>query len=580
MTDETIRRQPQVYVVETVQKADTQMVAGTPFSYEDQFDTLYFSETNQQGIALMPPYNPTKLKQIAHENNTLLQCVQCMEVNVDGTGYVVTPRNPDDSSNAKEEDTLESFFDTPFPNETWISIRRKIRNDLETTGNAYLEVLRTLDGTIAMLRYQETDFMRLCRLSEPRLVDKTVIRAGKPVTLKLWMRERAFVQIIGMRKVYYREFGASRGLNSSTGVWADGSLPMDVSATEIIHFKASPGVGTPYGIPRWENNLPAALGSRKAEILNLEYFDTGGLPPAIVLVEGGILAEEVATALKAYLSGTASSKQRAVVVEALSNTGTLDSAGQIRIRVERFGASASDALFMKYDVSTQDRMRLSFRLPPLFLGDTVGHNFATAEASYLLAENQVFAPERDAFDAMVDRMVLRSMGMETMTVKSKPISIRDVTQQLAAMGMVKDIVDGENLVHSVNTAVDLELKYKEPEPVPSTLPGAPKPGQPAAQPGQPAPGADKNPPQGNGKDGEQKLSVDDLVEHVLRLQGLSDEAPEYSDSDVAQLLKSLEPEDLMVFRQKLSEKTYGPVVKNAKGLMDLTGCVAAFLYSN
>ena len=556
--------------IELVLKEDTQMVAGGVTTYEDQFDALYYSEANINGVALLPPYNPCRLKSITHENNTLLQCIDTMMVNVDSTGITASPRNRDDTVDTREEDIILSFFGDPSPGTSWITIRRRLRNDREATGNAYLEVLRAIDGTLAFVRHQEADYMRLCRLSEPRLVTKTLTRGGKEVSMKMWVRERSFVQILGSRKMFFREFGASRDIDAETGKWAaEGErLPPEKAGTEIIHFAGSPAINSPYGVPRWINNLPSALGSRKAELLNMEYFDSGGLPPALILVEGGSLASDVSEALKSYLAGSASQKQRAMVVEAFANSGSIDATGQVRIRVERFGANPNDAMFMKYDQSTRESIRQAYRLPPLFLGDAAGHNFATAKASILITEAQVFRPEREDFDATIDLTLCKALGCLKMTHLSNPINVKDIAEQVLALTLVKDKVEGESLVQVISTELGLDLKYREPDPVVPPV----APGQPQLDPGQQQPpGPDATTTKKN------EWDVDALVEAVLSLQGLSDMPPTFSDSDLVQVVRSLGEEEVQEFRRKVAERTFGSYADGLRGIYSLTGCVADFL---
>jgi capsid portal protein len=53
---------------------------------------------------------------------------------------------------------------------------------------------------------------------------------------------------------------------------------------------------------------------------------------------------------------------------------------------------------------------MAFRIPPILLGMLDRANFAIVYASYLVAENQVFRPERDLFDEMVNRLILPELG--------------------------------------------------------------------------------------------------------------------------------------------------------------------------
>ena len=147
---------------------------------------------------------------------------------------------------------------------------------------------------------------------------------------------------------------------------------------------------TPYGIPRWINQLPSALGSRKAEEQNLDFLDSGGIPAAIIFINGGQVATDSSSTLKDYVSGKNRQKNKAVVVELQSTSGTIDKAGSTSVQVERFGSETiKDSMYRNYDKDCEEHVRLAFRLPPIFLGKASDYNYATAVVAYQVAEAQV-----------------------------------------------------------------------------------------------------------------------------------------------------------------------------------------------
>lgn len=241
-----------------------------------------------------------------------------------------------------ELEMLEHFFNEPFPGMSFTTIRRKLRVDMESTGNGYLEVIRNMAGEVVFVRHLESVTMRLVKLDAPTNVEVTVTRGGKEVKATLPMRERRFAYKIGAHLVYYREFGSSRQVNRKTGAWiepeSDDNKNIELLGSEVLHFSVYKDFRTHYGMPRWINQLPSIMGSRKAEEFNLEFFDAGGLPPAIIFVQGGALVGGVKEQLQQYLSGKASSKHRAAIVEVMSTSGSLDSSGTVSVKVERFGA--------------------------------------------------------------------------------------------------------------------------------------------------------------------------------------------------------------------------------------------------
>ncbi len=458
------KRKSTVTLVAARKAADTKLFTnGADAIPEDSFAGSYMtaSSTNNTSI-IEPTYKPGTLKYLCQQNNILGQCVDAMEVNVAGTGHkIVLPEGK--AENEKEKSTLEEFFSEPYPGKSMVTIRREIDRDKEESGNGYMQVIRNAMDEVVMCNSLDSESMRCLRLDDPVYAEKTITRKGVEITVSVHTRERRFVQIINGKKTYFKEFGASRDLDKTTGLWApEGKrLPIKDRASEVIHFTLTKEPKSPYGVPRWINQLPSVLGSRKAEEFNLEFFDAGGLPPVLVLVQGGYLGDEVKDALTAHLSGSKASKHRAAIVEATSSSGSLDSTGTVQIRVERFGSDRQkDAMFQEYDRNTGNHIRVSFRLPGLFLGMSEDYNFATALTSYMVAEAQVFAPERFEFDEVMNNTIVKALGAKDYRFQSLPISLADTATQIKAIELTlgKGVLL-ENSIDLLNQITGLKLEY-------------------------------------------------------------------------------------------------------------------------
>lgn len=321
--------------------------------------------------------------------------------------------------------------------------------------------------------------MRLLRLDQPRPVNRKLIRGGKEITMKVLDRQRRYAQVVGRSKVrYFKEFGVKDKLDATNGKWlsenADAEnekgkefftsqiAPGD-EANELIHFTAIPDVMTPYGVPRWINQLPSALGSRKAEEFNLEFFDHGGLPPAMILIMGGQLSNDSRTELTNYLAGKAKMKQRGVITEIFAASGDLGSAGNVKVSVERFGDERQkDSMFGTYDDRCADHIRTGYRLPPMFLGLSEAYNFATAYTAYMIAEAQVFAPERKEFDEIINLNVMKELDANDEYVyRSKGLNVVDVEQKLKGLELSKDYMNPSSFINSMNEIVRSDFVPKE-----------------------------------------------------------------------------------------------------------------------
>lgn len=577
---------------------------------EDEFQGLYegVNGVDANFALIKPPYDFWRLEDLVFQNNALGPCVDAMVANIDGTGFSLNfdgkPEAELQEADKAILDRIKEFFDEPFPGMSFTTMRARLRRDLEVTGNAYLEVLRNATGELVFVRPVEAKTVRLVRLDNPSVVDVKVQRNGVEMSVKVMMRERRYCQRINNIAVYFKDFGASRDLNKNSGSWADAkSLPADQRATEIIHFTLDKDVLTPYGVPRWISQLPSVLGSREAEEHNLSYFESGGIPPIMMLVQGGAMAPEAVKALNDLFSGKAKSKQRAAVIEAHSTSGSLDAANNVRVTVERFGSERQqDSMFEGYGEKCEARIRGSFRLPPLFVGKAGDYSFATAFASYTVAEAQVFDPERREFDEQINMKLMRELvpaGKGKVVFRSNPLAVKDATQQLTAVQAAKaaSAIDGEQFVDLMNQIVNLQMTFSQEAEDKAAEAAAAAPAFMAAQVdenGNPVgkPATAKKPtetpegeptPGGNPSTKKVAKSAEGIVALGQELSGLLRQG---KDADRTMLQKALQDAaslsdgEVKMLKTVLAVQSYSDPENDVEGLGEIAGCALAIMASN
>jgi hypothetical protein len=161
------------------------------------------------------------------------------------------------------------------------------------------------------------------------------------------------------------------------------------------------------------------------------------------------------------------------VFEMEPSGGTLDSPGASKVTVERFGADRQhDSMFENYDNKCEVRVRRSFRLPPIFVGQAADYSFATAFASYTVAEAQVFRPERDEFDEVVSIKLIPALGYPGYKIISKAMTIEDATLRLQGLevALLTKQVDAADVLNEINNTVGTKLKVSLSKPDPDLLP--------------------------------------------------------------------------------------------------------------
>lgn len=605
---------------------DLGAIRSTALTVDDDFDKFFKDNALQQKVNIIqPPINQNTLSGLTQLNNALFPAIEAMVTNIDGTGAVIKLKEEETGEEMSEEDEatkkrLVEFFDEVFPGESFVTLRKKLRRDLETVGNAYIEVMRNIAGDLVFLRHIRAKNVRLIKLDDPVNKKVQIERDGNRMEVMILAAERRYAQIVGNQIVFFREMNSTRQLHKTEGLW-EGSekfpivQPMD-RANEVIHLTLIPDIQSAYGIPRWVPQMPSVLGSRQAEEHNLEFFNSGGIPPVLITIAGGRAATEGAAIIDAFFSGQSKNKRRGVVMEIETTGGTLDKEGAAtKVEVHRFGAEqVKDSMFEKYDERCEKRVRRAFRLPPLFVGMTEDFNFATAFASYTVAEAQVFQPERFEFDEMVNNLIMPDLDKSgKFEFHSLPITVNDTGNRIEAIKLALEAgaIGPEGVVDALNDLVNLELVFDKdaafvdisgtvvnaPGAKPGTTPNA-KPGaKPGAQPGKPpATGAGSSVPTdiaaseegtvvpilkpSHPKDKKKKTATE-LVELASRANELMQSGNRSENADRMILLSAdiseLDFEETATFNSVLSVMQFKSVDNDPSGLARLAGCSLAVI---
>ena len=431
--------------------------------------------------AIEPPYDPEALCLLMEHSNSLRQNVDAYATNIDGFGHRLEPAIDFDADDADQRvgDTiylerlaardkgdlpneseleptddevagrkrelqqlarierarLESFFDFCCFDHSFVDLRRRTRQDLEVTGNAFWEVLRDGRGDIARLVYVPSYSVRLLPLDTAPVEVEDRVRIS-PVTFEkvsARRRLRRYLQIQGAERVYFKSLGDPRVVSRKTGRVFENiealldANPDDGPASELIHY-AVHSPRSPYGVPRWVGTLLAVLGSRQMEEVNFLYFENKSVPPLALLVSGGRLSEASVPRIERFIEENLKGKtnfHKVLILEAEAGSGAGDNA-RAKIELKPLtDAQQQDALFQVYDERNIDKVGSAFRLPKLLRGESKDFNRATAESALRFAEDQVFQPERDEFDFLMNRRLLADMGIRFWRFRSQTPVTRD-----------------------------------------------------------------------------------------------------------------------------------------------------------
>lgn len=365
---------------------------------------------------------------------------------------------------------LENWFDFVCQDHSFVSLRMMTRVDKELMGYGYWEAVRNKLGKIQELKYVQAHTVRL--LPQGDWVEVTAKVKSSAVAYKAVQKKRRFrryVQIREGKTIWFKEFGDTRLMSADTGGYFADEAEMVKKesakarkATEILEFKVHTSRGA-YGVPRWIGNMMSVQGSAAQEFSNLVHFENQTIPDMVVMVEGGTLAgeakAEIESALKDRLKGK--KKHTVIVLQALpaENAGADTDGGKVRIKIQPLAKEQQqDALFMEYDRVNRDKIGESFRLPKLLRGDVADVNRASAWASLEFAEKQVFGPERNEFDWMIDRKILPELDAKYHTFESRGPDLTDPEVTARVLRSLENIITPAEARRAAGAILGDELK--------------------------------------------------------------------------------------------------------------------------
>jgi capsid portal protein len=203
---------------------------------------------------ITPPWNLYELANYYDTSFANHAAIDAKVENIVGLGYEfkVSPRtmmrleaSEDNSATQKARKRIErakiemrDWLESLNDDDSFTATMEKVYTDLQSTGNGYLEIGRTTRGEIGYVGHIPATTMRVRRLKD------------------------GYVQIIGNKIVYFRNFGAKN----------PNPLTTDSRPNEIIHFKQYSPLNTFYGVPDIMSAINSLHGDSLASQYNIDYF--------------------------------------------------------------------------------------------------------------------------------------------------------------------------------------------------------------------------------------------------------------------------------------------------------------------
>lgn len=371
-------------------------------------------EAYNAGDWITPRHDMRGLAKLVENSTILPQCIRAYKNNIAGFGIGVryTEDTEETPEMAAEFARAEEIIELLTTEQDTKEVFEDIIEARETFGIAYVEVIRNVAGEVVQIEFiKETPSVQKTRPLEP-YISTTYYHHGQEVERK--KRYCKYKQEIGGKVVYFKEFGDPRVMDMRDGKYLEEgqTLELEHQANELLEF----AIGTePYGTVRWIGQVLGVDGSRRAEMLNNNYFINGRHTPLMIMVKGGTLSDESFAKLQQYINDIKgeAGQHAFIVLETEATDGRTDFDQQQRPEIEVKDLASilqKDELFQDYLDNNRRKVQSAFQLPDLYVGYTTDFNRATAQTAQEVTEEQVFQPERKSLAWAINNRLLNGYG--------------------------------------------------------------------------------------------------------------------------------------------------------------------------
>jgi len=336
---------------------------------------------------VQPPYNMLYLAQLYDVSPYHHSAVNAKAANVVGLGYKFeetwstkqkveaamdkSPKALDKLRGKLEEAKVElrEFIESLNSDDSFIENMKKVFIDLESTGNAYLEVGRTATGKIGYIGHIPTTTMRIRRHRD------------------------GFVQVVYNRYTFFRNFGDTE---------TPDQIGTDPQPNEVIHFKVFTPSNTYYGIPDILSAKNALAGDEFAQRFNLDYFENKAVPRYIITVKGAKLTADAERKLLEFFQTGLKGRNHRTLYIPLPSDGEN---ARVEFNMEPIEAGVQDSSFKNYAVENRDRILIAHRVPISKIGMPQGVSLANAKDADKTFKEQVCRPRQEELEVKINKII-------------------------------------------------------------------------------------------------------------------------------------------------------------------------------
>lgn len=273
-------------------------------------------------------------------------------------------RNRIERAKLQLREWLESLND----DDSFIKTMEKVYTDVQATGNGYIEIGRTVKGEIGYVGHIPSTTMRVRRLKD------------------------GYVQIIGQKLVYFRNFGAKNA----------NPLTADPRPNEIIHIKEYSPLNTYYGVPDIIAALPSLIGDQLASQYNIDYFENKAVPRYIIMLKGAKLSPDAEDKMFRFLQTGLKAQSHRTLYIPLPGDGDHN---KVEFEMMPIENGIQEGSFREYRKQNRDDIFIAHQMPISKIGGSDSAALAAALAQDRTFKEQVSRPEQNHLAKVVNKIV-------------------------------------------------------------------------------------------------------------------------------------------------------------------------------
>jgi PBSX family phage portal protein len=332
---------------------------------------------------ITPPYNMYELANYYDASFANHAAIDAKVANIVGLGYSFNISDRTSLNLESREDStavdkarkriermkieLTDWLESMNDDDSFTTTMKKVLIDYESTGNGYLEIGRTALGQIGYVGHVPATTIRVRRLRD------------------------GYLQIIGQKVVYFRNFGA-KNPNPVTG---------DPRPNELIHYKSYSPLNTFYGIPDILSAVSSLVGDSLAAQYNIDYFQNKAVPRYIITLKGAKLSADAEDKMFRFLqTGLKSQSHRTLYIPLPGDSD----GNKVEFNMEPIENGIQDGSFKEYRKQNRDDILIAHQVPISKLGGT-DSGIAAAISQDRTFKEQVARPAQEHLEKMVNKII-------------------------------------------------------------------------------------------------------------------------------------------------------------------------------